>query len=176
MQVLLTGLSKITGARPKPAEYYSAVTTVGWGCKINVLQFHFPTTAKGSAMSDFDPDYLYLPTSYEGSRPTNRRVCQHFERGTIYAIPKNTTMHMDMMRMLRTTKDEAYADAAKQDAGAEVSVTEQITEGRLHSVSIDNGGTGTIAPDTAYESRGLPEFNTPGYWAALQDRAGKDRP
>lgn len=71
-------------------------------------------------MSDFDPDYLYLPHDFEGHRPANRRIVQEFENGTVYAIPKNTTMHINMALMLRSTKDEAWADAAKQDAGAEV--------------------------------------------------------
>ena len=71
-------------------------------------------------MSYFDPDYLYLPHDWEGHRPANRRVCQEFENGTVYAIPKCTTMHIDMAMMLRETKDEAYKDAALAGAGAEV--------------------------------------------------------
>lgn len=67
------------------------------------------------------------------------------------------------------------------DLGADP--VEQITEGRLHSVSIGNDGPGTISPEASppsedwrYLDGPRPEFNSPEYWAQLQDNAGKDRP
>jgi hypothetical protein len=107
-------------------------------------------------------EYVYLAHTYRGHRPTNRVKIEEYENGIIFGVPLFTTMHMDMMRLMRSSITFARADATKQNAGRRLSST-HVSTGTLKAVRLDEAGMGVISMDDIHvdpASAGL--FKEPG--------------
>lgn len=102
-------------------------------------------------------EYIYLAHTYRGHRPANRVKIEEYENGIIFGVPLFTTMHVDMMRMMQPSLTNARADATRQGAGRRTDMEEVKTlrTGRLHAVSLEKEGMGTIEKLEFADPRGL---------------------